>query len=115
MSMDFEDETAQESEHPVLLTAHYSVEDLGVNTVEDERFAFTPPPGTVIYHRDRNETEVLPGGRELLDEHIDIAAQAMPPTAVALVLFRSKSGPLIVGIGILIVLNVGLYCLSRPR
>jgi hypothetical protein len=48
-------------------TTTHQIEYGEVNAVRDETFAFEPPPGTLIFDRDRDELRQIPGGLEHLD------------------------------------------------
>jgi hypothetical protein len=74
ISNDYEADDASEASDGVakLRNADIVVERISVNGVDDLRFEFVPPPGTVIYDRDSDSHHQIPGGRDLLDENIGI-------------------------------------------
>ena len=53
-------------------TATIVADSLRLNEVSDEVFRFSPPPGTLIYFRDTNRTEQVPGGLDLLDHSVEL-------------------------------------------
>ncbi len=52
------------------LDSTYQLTELRVNSLEDEFFEFTPPPGTLIEFMDEQRREQVPGGIEVLDNVI---------------------------------------------
>jgi hypothetical protein len=46
----------------------YSVDQASANDIDEAVFRFTPGPGTMVYDRDTDQLEVVPGGLDYLDE-----------------------------------------------
>lgn len=51
-----------------------TVESLKLDSLTRDDFVFHPPPGTLIQNRDTGKYFLLPGGREVLDQNIQMAA-----------------------------------------
>ncbi len=52
-----------------------TVESLQLNKLTSEDFAFELPPGTIIHDRDTGDRFLLPEGRDLLDQNIEMARE----------------------------------------
>lgn len=48
-----------------------------VNSIGDETFAFVPPAGTLVYYRDEDRYEQIPGGIEVFDEIIEAGRETI--------------------------------------
>jgi hypothetical protein len=48
-----------------------------VNSIGDEAFEFTPPPGALVYYRDEDRYEQIPGGIEIFDGIIAAGREAI--------------------------------------
>ncbi len=113
LMVEYQDEQAVRDRSPSLKVAMFHVEELTVNELEDDRFVFTPPPGTVVYNKDDNSVQQLPGGYDLLDENIAQERERKRLESNVRPMIKSSSmggvSALFVVVGLLLCFNIACY------